>query len=117
MVLRGDGLSGLVFILLIFPVIYVVRLLILLSRAITVDVMYSSGGAISQTLTVYAQNYVKVVAPVSLSMAIFVFLWPMIAGYWQWLFCRMRGKRSWADYQGYIVGANLTGAAAILILL
>ncbi len=114
MTLWSDGITGLAFLLLLFPLAYIIKLLMLLGWATTGHLMITSEiedivRALGSNINVYLEG----IAPVWISMAVLLLLWPMISRYWEWLFCRNRGSLSWMGYQGYIVGVILIGALAI----
>jgi hypothetical protein len=49
-----------------------------------------------------------------MAMSLTVLLWPIIAKYWQWLFCRRIGINGWNNYYAYIISSTLVGALAVL---
>ena len=103
---RQAGLSALI--LLFFPLAYIGKLIALMAWATTSYLMMTmSGSEIILTLWINAKTYLATVAPVWLAMAALLLLWPRIAGYWEWLFCRCSGMFSWANYWEYIVSAIL----------
>lgn len=107
---RQAGLS--VPILLFFPLAYIGKLTALILWATTGYLMTKSGFEIILALWANAKIYLATVAPVWLAVAILLLLWPRIAGYWEWLFCRRRGISSWAGYREYIVSAIFISALA-----
>ena len=94
--------TGLIVLLLLFPLAYVGRLAVLMAWATTGHMMTKSGSEILLALGANAKTYLVTVAPVWLAMAVLLLLWPRIAIYWEWLFCRRRGTLSWTGYRGYI---------------
>ncbi|MBW2738751.1 MAG: M48 family metalloprotease [Deltaproteobacteria bacterium] len=98
---------GLVVLLLLFPLAYVGRLAVLIAWATTGYLMTQSGSEIVLALGTNARTYLVGAVPVWLAMAVLLLLWPRVASYWEWLFCRHRGTFSWTGYRGYITTAIL----------
>jgi Zn-dependent protease with chaperone function len=108
---RQSGLS--VPILLFFPLAYIGKLMALVIYAAASYLMIKSGSEITMVLWENAKIYLATIAPIWLAMTILLLLWPMIAGFWEWLFWRHRGVSSVTGVPAYITSAVLIGMLAL----
>jgi Zn-dependent protease with chaperone function len=110
---HSDTQMGLAVLLLLFPLTYILKLILLVAWAITGYLMTTPGTDIAPALWINTKVYLEMIAPVWLAMAMFIFLWPKVAGHWEWIFSRHRGIFSWVGYRGYFVNALLISILAV----
>ena len=110
---------GLVLLLLLFPLTYLIKLVLVLGRAIAVYVMYKP---VSQMIPALMKNtgiYIKGITAIWMAMIMLILLWPRIVKYWEWLFCRFKGDGySLENYQDYVIAdVSLVGVWIVLNIL
>jgi Zn-dependent protease with chaperone function len=104
--------------LLLFPLAYLAKLIFLLAREISANLMYKSGAEIAKSLANSAEIYLQGIANIWLAMIILLLVWPWLSKYWEQFFCQSRIKSLGANHnKNYIIGAiSLAGSWIILNL-
>lgn len=109
---RQQGrLGGLLVVLLIFPVAYLARLLMLLARAALAYAASSPGAPAGQALLAHARGYLSGVAPLWLGFALVLLAWPMVSAGWERLFAGRGTEAGVADYPAYLAASAILGIA------
>ena len=113
---QSNKSTGFVLLLLLFPLTYIIKLVLVLGRAIAVYVMYKP---VSQMIPALMKNtgiYLKGITAIWLAMIILILLWPRIVKYWEWLFCRVKEEGySLGNYQDYVIAdVSLVGVWIVL---
>ena len=106
LVLQAAQPMGLLLPLLLYPAAYLVRLILLLARVVTVYATYMPAAEIIRALIKNTGIYLQSNTPTWFAMAALLLVWPWLAGYWERFFCRSKMEDGYArSHKGYVIGA------------
>jgi len=110
-IFRSQRMSGLILLLLFFPVAWFIRLLFLLGWALSYYVisflyMGASAGNVVGNLLLNTQYYLAGLVPSWLAMACLLLVWPLLARYWESFFGRVTDRLTHARYGAYLLSAG-----------
>lgn len=115
MALHASENTGFLLLLLVFPLAYFAKLFILLGRGLSgYLISYPSIAAteIFKKLGVHCAGYLKMINPILFAIAMLLFFWPHISGYWEQIFCGSRGQSVQASRKGYLSSAVILAVTA-----
>jgi Zn-dependent protease with chaperone function len=111
---RGRTPKPLLVLLLLFPLTYVAKLILLNVRAIAALAIVFSPGEMLQTLLQANATGLRTLAPFLLGTGVVLLLYPKLAVVWERLFCQERRTANPASYKEYAIAAAITGGLGIL---
>lgn len=109
MIARSAKSSGMVALLLFFPLTYIKKLFLLLARGAIVN---KNEQGVIHSIAIYFKS----ITPIWFTMIILVLLWPLISSYWVNLTCKLQLSKSTAfNYKEFTISTLILLSIWILV--
>jgi Zn-dependent protease with chaperone function len=106
---HSKNTTGLVLLLLLFPLAYLIKLLAITGRALTVAPL-----GITVDIGAGITTFFMTVAPTYLLIAILLLLWPLVSGYWERFFCGIKRTSNRGKYKVYFLSAAIVTTLSVI---
>jgi len=102
------------FLLLLFPFAYIIKLILIHFRAIAALASFSSGRELFQEFIDNTVVYFQASAPVWLAMGIFLLTYPRVAKFWEQMFCSDSKSVNPLQCREYFICSLVVGCCSLL---